>query len=543
MQRMQLFGGTPWGMNEKINPVTGLGFSDARLICAPELTKKVARTSLSVSSAKTLKSCPARFAIEKIHPHKDTLFAPQVVGNAGHDVLEELMEKAPDQRTTDVALTLLDDLIKGTLEGHEALGELYPELESATVRKQFTDEVFEKIKGLWTIEDPASVTLYATEYEVKDVEIEGVPFRGYIDRIDKVSAKDGSEALRIIDYKTGKSPSADSIRVFGDDHGDQIRLYAIALERCTGLKVMEAYAYYTAVGVKRRIALGPQYRKATAKAHREAWDLHNECVESSAFPTTPSGLCSYCPLVYQCPYRAGAIKWDEVESKGVALRAEDFPINASGADEPSDSEGEASATGGDDDAVHTGVSSERTPHMTTFFESKPWDNDRGNLASYAHLSSSHLARLALRQIRLSGLPGDYLTPALIEASTNVLWIVVSTVQESLLNDRSLHFATSRNLIYMLEELLELSPMPIVVGNRLATTDEMNAWGARILAQLSTLQGVGIRVVTEGGDCGAAGRFTGGTAVVEHSTPPQSPEPSTPIEHASFDPHYDPDPEF
>lgn len=310
-----------------------LSWGAGALVLPADISQGVARTSLSVSSAKAIESCPARWAAEKLFPSQ-SLFDAATVGNGGHAVLERLFALPGAERTIDRAAELLGAVIDDFRDGTDSRY-AFPELAEDATRTRWSADVWNGIATLWDIEDPTTVDVYANEYEVETVDVGGVPFGGFIDRIDRVThSKTGVPALRLVDFKTGKFIDQDAKRRFGDDHGDQLRLYAEAIEAIFaalpetdpdhGLKVIEAVDYYTRHGKKTKVALSAPYRRRTLAAHAERWAKHGECTSSGRFPAQASALCTFCPLVLQCPFRAESVNWGRVKPQ--ALKLSDAPI-------------------------------------------------------------------------------------------------------------------------------------------------------------------------------------------------------------------------
>lgn len=585
----------------------------ARLSWSPEglrvpldlSTGVIARKSLSVSSAGAIESCPARWAGEKLFPTADTPFDPAVVGNAGHDVLEALFDLPRAERTPDAAAKILDEMLTeivtslGAGTNHD-YG--FSELADRAAQLRWTSAIWNGIVTLWEIEDPTTVDVYATEFEVKDVTVGGAPFGGFIDRIDRIDDKHGDPALRLVDYKTGKYIDASTKKRFGDAHGDQLRLYAEAVETLMaelpedhpdhGLKVAEAHDYYTKHAKSTKVALSAPYRKATVAAHAVTWDKHNDIIAAGNFPAKPSGLCSFCPLVRQCPSRAEKINWARVKpyaltvadapimapideyaphplpfgdpwdqqfitpdwlaeewieddwdeaASSVSARPAGLPIPASmnpfeGIEDgryvaerdpflspvlPEEAAPSATVNGG------AAVPAQHRVQTTPFhpeammndnqdgklFEDLPYKDDPMNIASYRHLTANHIVNKALSQIRKAGINGPDLTQQLISSTASILWNVVTTVQEQIIGHRNLHSAVSRNLMYSLEEVLELDPMPLVaIGPdgqaRYATSDEITAWGVTAIGRLGALASIGVGIAHNGGSLAAATDFRG-----------------------------------
>lgn len=148
-----------------------------------------------------------------------------------------------------------------------------------------------------------------------------------------------------------------------------------------------------------------------------------------------------------------------------------------------------------------------------FFEDAPYRDDPMNIAAYRHLSANHLVNKALAQIRLAGIDGTDLTQPLIHSTASILWNVVTTVQEQIIGHRNLQSSVARNLLYSLEEVLQLEPMPLVKTapngqRRFATSDEITAWGVTAISRLGALASIGVDLAHNGGNLGAASAFRG-----------------------------------
>lgn len=144
------------------------------------------------------------------------------------------------------------------------------------------------------------------------------------------------------------------------------------------------------------------------------------------------------------------------------------------------------------------------------YEGKPTESDPCNVGSYAHLSANHVVNIAVDQIRLAGVPAHLLSQELIRSTAGVIWNVVTTVQEQMIGHRNLQAATSRNLLYSLDRLLRLSPMPLVRHDlgRMANAQELTAWGVETVARLSALEAISIDLAQRGANLGAVHDFQG-----------------------------------
>lgn len=258
---------------------------------------KIDRRLLSASTAKAMSpaSCHARYAGEKLLPREDDPFGVAQVGTAAHHVLEVLYQRPPLERTPTVAIDILNELVASQWDPAAHPGVDEHELDRDSTR--WKGEVWSKVEGIWKIEDPAAVDVVRTEWEVSGVSVSDVPFVGFIDRTDRLP--DGS--LRVVDYKSGKAKMTSKDLRFGDDHGDQVRLYAHALEALTGTRPAEGWIYYLSTGQARRISFDEVHMSRVVDEFRTAWDELKAEVASGSFGTRAGGLCGWCPLVSVCP--------------------------------------------------------------------------------------------------------------------------------------------------------------------------------------------------------------------------------------------------
>ena len=195
-----------------------------------EIPERYVPKHLSPSSASSYRECARRWKFRYVDRLPDPPGEPAVTGTFAHMVLEKLMQEPVDNRTVDRA--------------KELARELWPKLENSRdyqgldlddeASLQFRWNGWKAIEGLWDLEDPREVTVASTEQDVR-VEINGVPFRGIIDRVDQTD-----DGLVVTDYKSGKAPS----ERFSTNYATQMLLYAAALTELEGRKPAKAQLLY-----------------------------------------------------------------------------------------------------------------------------------------------------------------------------------------------------------------------------------------------------------------------------------------------------------
>lgn len=259
-----------------------------------EAATRLCPPALSPSTAKAMHGCPARWGGERVLPRHEDPFGPAPLGTSAHAVMEALYDLPPEERTKDRATLILLDMAEEAYPGEDP--------ETRIVRKRWIDAVEAAYIGLFKIEDPRKVDVHSTERKISDIAVAGVPFNGVIDRVDRIlvtlpreesdSGEKTEVRYKIVDYKSGK------VR---DEHHDQLRIYAKAVEAKSGKKVDEAEIYYTSIGKRVKVGLGPRLTKKTITEYQDSWNLLNDFAATKAYPTAPSALCGWCALVNSCP--------------------------------------------------------------------------------------------------------------------------------------------------------------------------------------------------------------------------------------------------
>lgn len=417
---------------------------------------KVRRTALSASTAKALShNCAASYAFGKILGEQPPdPFAATTQGTAVHSVLEELYSLPGGKRTRRRAVNILLSMVAQWRHGD------FPQLSDPVTRQLFIADVIGKYQGIFDIEDPRDVDVVATEWPLRGIELGRVPFIGFVDLTQRVTAR-GRTGLRPVDHKTSnKIPDKRKLELYGDDHGDQIRLYAAGLRKIQDEPVIEGRVNYTRHGKSRVIAVSEKRVAQTVGEFARAWDTHNEMVEEQLFPTRTGPLCGWCPLVNLCPAaQASRFDTDRTDSQTALCATELIDIE--------------SATPSRGDAVSpTAVVSPDEPGETTetameglimaehaLAEDKPWEEVvRGKLngASYAATGYFGISSLAYELLGTHGVP---IQRVAVDAMTNVLASIVTDVQEGLSGSTSFQEGTNTRIRGVLRTVLDSVPPP------------------------------------------------------------------------------------
>jgi putative RecB family exonuclease len=292
---------------------------------------RLRREELSASTSFNLDvgSCAVGMAAGRLIRDDDGPFEANQLGTAAHGVLEHLMSLPPEQRTKyesdQIAKRFRTDREFVLIYLDEDLADKVHALEGEELETWY-GEVRRRVYGLWDIEDPTTITVHSNEMAFgarhgREVKIGKVPFVGFIDRVDKVlNLTTGEvEGYKVIDYKAGKFK--DGSGKFGDDYGDQIRIYIVAVTEAEGIVPSSGALYFITYGKARNIDISPEAIAGTVKKFERAYDRMNKLADDNFYPTKAGPLCSWCPLVNACPVAVAAGKKDlsdtDKDAKGV----------------------------------------------------------------------------------------------------------------------------------------------------------------------------------------------------------------------------------
>lgn len=240
---------------------------------------------LSPSGASLFRQCPRRWKYRYLDRLPDPPGEAALAGTFAHRVLEVLLGEEPAQRTRDRAREIARDVWPETADDPDfiALG-LDDEAE-----RNFRWKGWLAVEGLWALEDPATVPVQSTELDI-EVDIDGVPFRGIVDRVDTTD-----EGAVISDYKSGRAPSAR----YAADRLSQVLLYAAAVHAQTGELPARARLLYLGQKIV-DIAVTDDNLAAAVDELRSTWADLNRACDDQAFEARVGPLCGWCPYVEGC---------------------------------------------------------------------------------------------------------------------------------------------------------------------------------------------------------------------------------------------------
>jgi putative RecB family exonuclease len=246
-----------------------------------------ARLRLSPSRISDFTNCPQLYKYRAILnlPEKISLDAER--GKLVHSILEDLFELPRTERTHESALDLLP------IKWAEHLTEK-PELGAEIGdEKEWKDRVSALLSTYFSLEDPRSFDATYRELHLERDFKENVYLHGYVDRLDIAPTGE----VRIVDYKTGKSPRPG----WEDKALFQLRVYALLYWRNEGTLPKLLQLIY--LGNSQILRSNPTEAEllSTERKLNAIADEILTAIEKDYFPTRKSKLCDWCSFKTMCP--------------------------------------------------------------------------------------------------------------------------------------------------------------------------------------------------------------------------------------------------
>ena len=251
--------------------------------------------SLSPSRAADFKQCPLLYRFRSIDRLDEAPSPAAARGTLVHAVLEELFELPAAERTPEAAVGLVPGRWQALVEERPELAEMIADDESRTKDSWFA-EAAALVERWFTLEDPSRLEPSRREVKV-EVELEGLTLRGIIDRVDVAPTGE----VRIVDYKTGRSPS----ERFEGKALFQMKFYGLVHWRTTGRVPDLLQLVYLRDGQVIRYAPDEVDLLALERNVRAVSSAIQQASATGDFRPSPSRLCSWCDFKPLCPAFGG----------------------------------------------------------------------------------------------------------------------------------------------------------------------------------------------------------------------------------------------
>ncbi|WP_319433509.1 RecB family exonuclease [Mycobacterium sp. RTGN5] len=254
------------------------------------------RPALSPSRAADFKQCPLLYRFRAVDRLPEPPSTAQLRGSVVHAALEQLYGMPAAERGPQTALSLVDSAADRVLAEHPDLADGFTDEQRATL----LTEARALLTGYYRLEDPTRFDPQSCEQRIEVELADGTLLRGFVDRIDVA----GTGELRVVDYKTGKAPSAawamaEFKALF------QMKFYAVALLRSRDVLATRLRLIYLADG--QVLDYTPELDELLRfeKTLMAIWRAIQSAGATGDFPPKPSRLCNWCSHQSLCPAYGG----------------------------------------------------------------------------------------------------------------------------------------------------------------------------------------------------------------------------------------------
>jgi len=296
------------------------------------------RRPLSPSRAKDYLQCPKLFWYKTIEGRRTLPTLATTRGNLAHTALEHLFDHDPIDRTETVATSYVEpawrvmthplverasvepgspearirdaqrrwiDLVEpesSTVATLERSAAEYRALapEGSADETELVATAATAVANYFAIATPAKVEPIGREMHV-EATIDDVPLHGFIDRLDRHVAPDGTETISIIDYKTGKPPRERYV----EDAFFAMWIYALVLTEQLGTRPDKLRLLYLSTtrreeAVIVRDVTDAKLKTTQTKVSRLYADIL-QSAEHDVWETKKQRLCDWCDFQAECP--------------------------------------------------------------------------------------------------------------------------------------------------------------------------------------------------------------------------------------------------
>lgn len=242
---------------------------------------------LSPSRISDYQQCPKLYHYRVIEKLPEPISLDAVRGTLIHNILEKLLGLSSEERTIENAKKEVPvhwDILKNQI----------PELEQlVSSEKEWIDRANALLDSYFQLENPQTFTPTHMEAHLELEVIDDLLLHGYVDRIDVAQTGE----VRIVDYKTGKSP-----RIGYEDKAlFQLRFYALLWWKLYGEIPKLIQLLY--LGDQKMLKSSPTKRELEI-THDKSLKVGNDIKishQKNFWPTQTSRLCDWCSFKKICP--------------------------------------------------------------------------------------------------------------------------------------------------------------------------------------------------------------------------------------------------
>ncbi|WP_165242279.1 RecB family exonuclease [Corynebacterium lizhenjunii] len=249
--------------------------------------------ALSPSRASDYQQCPLLYRFRAIDRLPEPKTVAQVKGTLVHAVLENMHNLPRQEREFSTAVEMIRPEWDKLRAADPELDELVP----AEQTSAFLNEAWQLVRGYFEMENPQGFDAHECEMYVNTVLDNGVPVRGFIDRVDVAP----TGQVRVVDYKTGKKP----LPRYSQSAQFQMRFYALVYWRLFGTIPTQLRLMYLKVLDSMFLSPTREELEYFERELGQLWAKIEGDGKAGTFRPRTSKLCDWCAFQSLCPEFGG----------------------------------------------------------------------------------------------------------------------------------------------------------------------------------------------------------------------------------------------
>lgn len=246
--------------------------------------------ALSPSRINDFRQCPLKFRFRVIDKITEPPSLAALRGTLVHSVLEHLFDQQHNKRTEETAQESLKSRWDELVAKDETLLKLFS---TQTAFNEWFESARPLLHSYFLLENPQRLEPQAREQFVNAKLPSGLAIRGIIDRLDATPNGD----LRIVDYKTGKSP----LPRYAQQAHFQMKFYATAIYYEQNILPKRTQLVY--LGDQRILTYDPVFADVEAITLQidTVWEEITASIATEYFAPRTGPLCNWCYFKNICP--------------------------------------------------------------------------------------------------------------------------------------------------------------------------------------------------------------------------------------------------
>ena len=253
--------------------------------------------ALSPSRAADFMTCPLLYRFRTVDKLPEPPSEAAARGTVVHAVLERLFDQPPHRRTPENATAQVRPEWERLVSEEPEVADLFAGDADGSALAGWLAGAEDLVRRYFGLEDPTCLEPAERELYVEVPLDSGLVLRGYVDRLDEAPGG----ALRVVDYKSGKAPSAG----FENRPMFQMRFYAVALWKLYGRVPRLLQLIYLGSGEILRYEPDEADLRATERKIHALWQAIERAARAGDWRPRPSRLCDWCSFQALCPEFGG----------------------------------------------------------------------------------------------------------------------------------------------------------------------------------------------------------------------------------------------